>query len=550
MKNVSILFPDQIHFHERNFKSLFDTIKKHSVKHTFITSMHHLVATFGNYFEHKEQLIEHYNSISKLNNEELFTLKSKGSLLFKIYRSEALAYFLSLSNFREKVSHADSDMDMFQLMSTTNHEALLLNISATIFWLNFWDEKLSTLKIHTYACVFSGVQIYNRTLLEKLKTHATTPLVLEHFFTGNEFYLEEKYEPIPNNTNLKYFNTYNSIQLPDTFDEYERKKIKAINKVLLSKNKNVTQPIESQLINSQGKKVVTIIGQVYNDYSIIGTGKNYLSSINFYVEIIEKLLLDESIYIVFKAHPWERNKNKEKLAPTYETIFNLREALPLDKKERLFITEDFNLSNLINQSEHIVTLCSQSAIEAAFLGVKPIQLGNAFYGEKGFTYDYTDIEDFIDDLSSGKLSRALTIKEYKNLEVFLMKFLEVELVSVHKSGINTIERKLSLYPYIKLVKEEKKNIVNEAKQEIKKILTVPTESIMTQKVLDMVTNPEKTQRNKVMMSLSTEKTVATNNIEAKKSFLRKIKKLKSNPQLFFFDSRSKILNSIGRVIFR
>ncbi len=551
MKNVSILFPDQVHFHDRNFKSLFDTIKKHSIRHTFVTNMHHLVAAFGDYFEHKEQLINEYNEVSQLSNEELFKLKENGTMLFKVYRSEALSYFLSLPKFRNKISQNFTDYEIFENMSQVNHEALLLNISAAIFWLKFWDDKLKTLKIHTYACIFSGEQIYNRALLEKLKTHTTTPLVLEHFFTGNEFYFEEKYEPIPNNTNLKHMNAYKSIILPSNQDEFERKRIKAINKVLLSKNKNVLQPSEFQKIENDGRKIISIIGQVYNDYSIIGTATKYLSSINFYLELIDKLLDQESNYVVFKAHPWERNKTRQKLAPTYDALLNYREKLPYEKKNRLLITENFNLSDLINQSEHIVTLCSQSAIEAAFLGSKPVQLGNAFYGKKGFTYDYSCIDDFINDLQDEKLSRALTLNEYKNLEIFLMKFLEVELASVHKSGIGTLENKLKLYPYIKLVKQEKPTIISEAKNEIQKLVSSPLESALVQKAIDIVSN--NLTKEDISSETLSKKIVKDEGITIEKNkksnLLRKFRKLTKNPKSFFFDSKSKILNKIGSVMF-
>ncbi|HCN9346693.1 TPA: capsular biosynthesis protein, partial [Escherichia coli] len=103
---------------------------------------------------------------------------------------------------------------------------------------------------------------------------------------------------------------------------------------------------------------------------------------------IDRLLCDDDVFVIFKSHPWERHKNNIRSALTFEKIHEYIKELPDDKSSRVFIIEDFNLESLIKQSDHIVTLCSQSAIEAAFLGVKPIQLGNAFYGQKGFTYDF------------------------------------------------------------------------------------------------------------------------------------------------------------------
>lgn len=77
---------------------------------------------------------------------------------------------------------------------------------------------------------------------------------MEHFFTGNEYYIEEKYDPIPNNTNLKISNVYNSVNIEENGFELERTRIKAINKVLLAKNKNVTQPSETFLIEKKGAR--------------------------------------------------------------------------------------------------------------------------------------------------------------------------------------------------------------------------------------------------------------------------------------------------------
>ncbi|HDX8360033.1 TPA: hypothetical protein RQN15_003823 [Aeromonas hydrophila] len=506
MKDISILFPDSIHFHERNFKSLFDLISRHNIQHTFIKDRNSWVAAYGNYSNFKNELNIFYRKLKNVNPHELHEQSVNGINLFNVCRNEALTFFLPMPSFRQKIKNVPDNKKLLEIMYSVDKDALLLNLSAAWSWLEFWSEKLSQVKNHTYACIFSGAQTYNTALLETLKTHPTTPLVMEHFFTGNEYYIEEKYEAIPNNTNLKHSNVYKTVNLEEDYFELNRTKIKSINKVLLSKNKNVTQPTGDFIIENNGKKVISIIGQVVNDFSIICTAKYYLSSIDFYIELIDKLLEDDGNFVVFKAHPWERQKNNIKTAMTLECITKYVSKLAPDKSSRVFLTEDFNLSDLIKQSDHIVTLCSQSAIEAAFIGVKPVQLGQAFYGKKGFTYDFDTIDDFISNLNSNKLNKTLSLDEYRSLEIFLVKFLEKSLVSIHKSGILSLEKKLRKVPHISLVK------------------TVP---------------PTQKSSNRVVVSVP--KSSVTK---------KKIDKLKKDPKKFFIDSRYKLFNFIGKVAFK
>lgn len=489
MNNISILFPDSVHFHNRNFKSLFDFIERHSIFHTFVKDRNNWVAAYGDYAHYRDELISYYNVLRGKSVDELYSFKVKNINVFDMCRDEALTIYLPQDDFRSKLVGAPDNLVLLRNMYYTDAEIILMNMSAAWSWIDFWSEKLSSVKNHTYACIFSGAQIYNRVLLELLKTHPTTPLVFEHFFTGNEYYVEEKYEPIPNNTHLKYDNSYKTTVVAELGLELNRVKIKAINKVLLAKNKNVTQPSGEFLISGGEKKVISIIGQVVNDFSIICTAKNYLSTIDFYCELIESILCDEDNFVVFKAHPWERNKNNLKHPLTYEKIKEFVQSLPIDKSSRVFVTEDFNLSDLIKQSDHIVTLCSQSAIEAAFLGVKPIQLGQAFYGKKGFTYDFDDIKSFILALKSGTLERYLTIHEYENLELFLVRFLEKELVSVHKSGILTLEKKLKPPPFIPLVKLSDVSCKHDENKKV--IISMPKKSTKVKKLDKLIRTPDR-----------------------------------------------------------
>lgn len=535
MKDISILFPDSIHFHSRNFKSLFDFIDRHKITHTFIKERNDWVSAYGDYSKFKDELFPYYERLKNNTIFELDKLVVNGVNVFQVARDEALTIYLPRRDFRSLLSGVPSNSELLNIMYRVDAELILLNMSAAWSWLEFWSEKLSSLRCHSYACIFSGAQIYNRSLIETLKTHPTTPLVLEHFFTGNEYYLEEKYQPIPNNTDLKYKNAYDATIIEERGFELNRVKIKAINKVFLAKNKNVTQPFGEFIVDSHGKKVISIIGQVVNDFSVICTAKKYLSSIDFYIELIEKLLVNENNFVVFKAHPWERHKNNIKSSLTYNEVVEYVNKLPREKAERVFVTEEFNLSDLIKQSDHVVTLCSQSAIESAFLGIKPIQLGQAFYGEKGFTYDFDDIDSFICELNNSRLRRYLTISEYNNLELFLIKYLEKSLVSIHKSGILSIERKLKKPSYISLSKTKDLSSNNKS-------------------ITPKVTIPEAvTPKSVVQETIITKKVVIPELIvtTTKHRLVRqRFNKLMRDPKRFFIDSRHKLLNAVGKAVFR
>ncbi|ENB5387819.1 capsular biosynthesis protein, partial [Escherichia coli] len=243
-------------------------------------------------------------------------------------------------------------------------------------------------------------------------------------------------------------------------------------------------------------------------------------------------------FIVFKSHPWERQKNNVRSALTLDKINEHIKSLSLDKSSRVLLTEHFNLEGLIKQSDYIVTLCSQSAIEAAFWGMKPIQLGNAFYGQKGFTHDYDSIDEFYADLQKNKLNKYLTVDEYDNLECFLVKFLEKSLISVHKSGILSLEKKLKLPSYISMVQP----VIKEVKyKDVDRISKNNSEKVSN---ADIVHHKENN------MNLDNVKSpLIIKEYKNEKAILKKIKKLKRNPKAFLIDSKHRSLNLLARFLF-
>lgn len=143
---------------------------------------------------------------------------------------------------------------------------------------------------------------------------------------------------------------------------------------------------------------------------------------------------------MFKAHPWEEKKTNIQTSFTRDALLNYIAGFPEEERERIKIVDHYPIEKIFANSDYIAGLNSQSLIEAAFNGLKPLQFGNAFFGGKGFTGDYSlnNCAGCVEDLISGKFSGTLTLQEYKKFEEFLHRLLQGQLVSVHDSGVSKL----------------------------------------------------------------------------------------------------------------
>lgn len=431
------LIADPVHIHPRNFGSLFEYFADKKATTIVNEEFKPWMSAFGNYAEFQKPLKENFAKLKKLEADELYDFSVMQINLFKVCRAEILSLAITSEDMRS-TPLPESARELFSILFDKHKDTLLWNMAAAIHWIEFWSTML---KRHNpkFVLVFSGSLTYARSLLEAVRTHTARIFVLESFFTGNDNYVEEKFEPIANNSNLKHQAYYKSLEPSLTPTERDRERNKAINKVISSKNKNVNQPEETKtkLFNNE-KKTILITGQVLNDFSVLEYKGVGLNSIAFYIELIEKLLARTDLNIIFKAHPWERKKKNIQSPLTLETLCEKFETSPniTTNNNRLVFIEDFNIKSLFRQVDFVAGINSQALIEAAFEGYQPIQFGNAFYGKKGFTSDYTteNLDQFIDDMNGGVIPSQLGITEYRNYETFLLRTLQYSLVSAFPSG--------------------------------------------------------------------------------------------------------------------
>lgn len=513
---------DPLHINKRNFGSLYEYLEESKANAIFNEERQDWLSLFGDYSEHQELLIEEYNHLRSLSQSELFELSILEINIFKASRAEILSLLITKESFRSKTLPS-SRRELFDYIFETEPNILLWNMAAAIQWINHWSL---TIKQHNpkFVLVFSGSLIYARTLLELLKNSTPRAFVLESFFTGSDNYIEEKYEPIANNSNLKFTAYYRSLGTHEQPLERDRSRNKAINKILSGANKNVTQPHENtaRLFNNS-KKTILITGQVLNDFSLLEYKDIGLNSLNFYKEIIQIILDKTEFNIIFKAHPWERKKKNINASLTFNAL-----ATHFDTNEknynscgRLLLLEDYNIKSIFKQTEYILGLNSQALLEAAFEGFQPIQFGNAFYGKHGFTSNYTPdtLEQFIKDLTLGNIPSKLGLAQYRSYEEFITKALQFSLVSAFPSGKTMLRTIFHVTPPISLVKSEPQK--NEA-------ITTPTKSVKTQTpTANMPSSAESTPTLAPLIKK-----------QAQHKRGKKMEKFLKTPKKFFLDSKN------------
>lgn len=446
-RRKKILFADNIHLHRRNYGMLYIGCylkRYHIIVHQ---SDRKLKQAHGAYHDFKDKFELQYRKLDSLDHHSLYECEWRGIRVFPLIKAELLSYLITLERWYTQ-DLSNQDKHIFEYALKYNYEDLLYNMAAGIYWLKTWHILIR--EIHKLkACVmFSGSLIYMKTLNALLQNTHITVYKTEHFLTGNAFYFEENYTSIANQCNAGFENYYRYLlkkYYKTSTAQQEKMYQTAIHLFEHRVNKNVKQPKSDSCGVSLGltKPVVLIIGQVVNDFSILETPIDNLNTVQWYKKMIREICDKTDYDIIFKAHPWERQKTHLKQALSKQQIdqFIENDLSPAEKK-RIITLESYNLYSLIEQSQYLVSLSSQALIEAAFHGRKGIQLGRAFYGQKGFTYDLNSIGELLALLNSSDYQPRLNHKEIALFRQFLSIMLGFELVSSDLNGIRRVFHKL------------------------------------------------------------------------------------------------------------
>lgn len=439
---TKVLFADEFHINQRNFSSLYEKMKHLSVSKTIGIGIEHpffpLIKACGNYKEHEAHLKLYQEKISSLKFEELLNLKYRNVPILKISIDEALSFVIANDSWQLQSIEKEFNV-ISQKLWEEDREILLLNCAATMLWTDYWAD-FPDLNKFEIAVIFSGSYIYGRTLLYLLKYTKVKGFVVESFTTGNDYFFEERYTPIANNSRIRhkeYRARYAHIKAID--DNWEREKIRSFNKLRVLQNKNVKQPLPMPLPRSMAaRKTMLVLGQVVNDFSVISGCGSILCTIPAYRELIERLLGDPDTMVVFKAHPWEIKKQNIQSALTESKIRAWAKTLPETQQSRLMIVSDWNLQQLFKVTDFVFTLCSQSALEAALDGFRPIVIGGSFFDSAGFTANFATALDAADAALRLDASGKMTLDEFSAFEDYITTLLQCHLINVSGSGVGKL----------------------------------------------------------------------------------------------------------------
>jgi hypothetical protein len=442
---MRILIPDTWHFHRRNFAPLYDHLASARIETHVERTRRRWWKRHGDYAPFAAQLSGHARRLEGLGPEALIAIRHRDIPLIDVARSEflcrALPRWIAGAGPRDDLAIVDR-----ALHDEIDRRELLLCFAAAIDWIDFWSAKLGTRSSFTHALAFSGSYIYTRALQEVARARGVRGFALETFFTGNDFYLEERWTPLSNRSQLQDPDYYRHLLLPTDADRLDRLRAEAQLRFRTRRNKNVRADALATLAPPFGRNAsgtVLVLGQVLNDFSLIETALPEMSSIAVYRRLIEGLLESSNLNIIFKAHPWERRRPNLMAPVTLQRIRAWHDELPAQHRARVKVLEREPLAAVLPYADQVVGLSSQGLVEAAAAGLKPIQIGMAFFGGHGFTHNRTLDDGLIGDLAEGRIEGRLTLAEYRALEDFMVRALLLHLVSDRPEGVAKIGARLA-----------------------------------------------------------------------------------------------------------
>lgn len=500
---MRIILADNIHINKKNFPSLFEAISKHEVFITKITQEQ--AARYGRY-EGDREIQRLSRELKNISAEDAVELSENEIHLISLCESEMLTFLLTKSNFDPRALEwaQESRVNYYLRQYPTE---LKLNLAAAKFWVKFWAKTFEELPVMHASVVFSGSSTYQKAFIAFVRQTQCRNFVIENTLCGDRFYFEEKYDRIANNSDIKFSNVYRKCLASFSEKNIRREHVKAINIYRNLKNKNVTQPpSEGGVYFDNECNTALIMCQVVNDYALV---EEMIYSIDIYTNLINHLS-QKGINVIVKTHPWELQKANLKSSHTYDALRDFIDGLPLDQMKKIRIYENRNIKDLFSASDFVIGINSQALLEAAAFGFKSIQLGNAFFGSKGFTHDLnrSNALSALDQIIFDKHNGRLSIDEYEDFLNFSAALFESHTVPVSNSGLSKINSRLTEYKCVPLI--------NYKEIEVSKL---------------------------------NEKILPANQTRAPRHFNKKILKLKRDPYRFFRDSNVPAFR-LGRHLFR
>ncbi|KGQ70976.1 hypothetical protein OA57_01635 [Chelonobacter oris] len=507
-----ILFSDDFNFKKENFPELYACLEKHGFSFKFDKGHSERKKKWGDYTKYI------------VNNIESISLNSLDNKSYKGYNIKSIIYMELLyacasTELWRRVENIDENTFWKYIIEYYPHY-ILGAVNEAKFWIDYWIENINFTKISVGLC-FGGSTIYTRAFCEVMKLNNKPVFCMEHFLTGRDFYFELRYQSLPNNTMLQSDLYYKNILINQSSSlKYDDVALKFDNR----NNKNVKQPAYTSVIE---ENYILILAQVSNDFSICSEGNLYKNSISFYKNIIDIILNNSNKDIIIKTHPYEKNKLHKGVSSTYQNLSDFISQKSGSFQKRIKLYEDKSIEGLLDKCDYVITLNSQSGLEALYRNKIVATFGSPFYRNKGFTYDFTDLEEFKENINNIKLKTEHIQNFYKYMSVFFG-----ELIGKGEKE-KVFER---IKPFIKLNNTVSTSLSNDdrKKNSNKEINNSGAKSINKSKLVG--------GQPKLTRDISYKNERVKNNVSKNK---RLLKKLIKNPKAFLLDSKFGFLRFLG-----
>ena len=441
-KIIDFYFVDNINFHKRNFNNFISYVEE-NFSYAYNNAYPALKKCFGRYELKKIKGLPNFNKYEALfgdldekNIEEIKKISYKGYLLWDIIYAELYAYLIPkmYSLFIENKINLEKNSTLIEqiqkyrreLEDETLKNLFFYNFTVGAFWIDYWASMFKKQKINN-VCVFGGTTIYSRAATLVAQWNNINVISFEGSFIKNFHYADNSSGMITNNHRFADHSLWVRLKGLDFLKEQDNWLTQVMEKRL---NLNVVQPnkiTREQLYKKYNidpkKKLVLLIGQVVNDFSVTRDLTNYESTIDFYLEVIKYFAEKKDYHLFIKLHPWENHKQNS-TTELSKKVLEKKVQLEQINSNNYTIDYDINIESLIDFSDIGITSCSQAGLEMLYAGKRVVQVGNAFYGQKGWTIDVTRPEFLEKAIDIALIHNRLTKDEHKEVKKYIYHLLK------------------------------------------------------------------------------------------------------------------------------
>jgi hypothetical protein len=433
MKRPPILVADAVHFSPRKFQPLYDFAAESGIRILAEKSRAAWWDRADGYRGLADRLVPHRQSLQSLSPAELTTHRYRGIDVFACARNEIVR--LLLRRWTEPWPETDGEVAARAIACAGAREATLLCLAATRDWIDFWHQFLDHNRRPHCAVAYRTSAIHSRSLLEVASRQGIHTFVADRFSTGRHYFFDE-WRPSADRPLLADPGWYGRLALPPDPAARERARAAAHRQLTPIRAAVAARSASEDLaapIDAPKSGIAVVLGQLINDPSLLEAPRHRPASPAIYRRLIAGLLgrTDLAVALLVDAPPIAR------LLRTW------RDTLTRDQRARFRIAEAAPLEVLFSQARWVVSLSAPLALEACRAGLKPVQFAPTALSGKNFTHDFAGPDDFLGELSAGRIDGGLTLAEYRAFEDFLVRLLLLHLLPEGDRGVAEIAARLA-----------------------------------------------------------------------------------------------------------